>query len=258
MEVQKRGAEEHWKSIFCRVSSGYRAMPSIKRLLDLQEADWEISSIEKSLAEVRAELADDSSLASARDSHEQLQAQVVKRGLERAPLELMVHQSNEKLQTIEQTLYGGTVTNIRELSAYQQEMEHLQRKQSIDGDKLLELMVEIEELQSVRDNARRHLEQLEAERPVRHSELFKEQTRLESGLTELQKSRDKLTLDIPPSVLSIYESLRKSRGGHAIARVERGMCQSCRITLPTKELQGARNSQAIVQCSSCRRILHAV
>jgi len=54
----------------------------------------------------------------------------------------------------------------------------------------------------------------------------------------------------------LYEALRSSRQGMAVAKVERGICQGCRITLPVSVLQKARSGAVIVQCSSCERILY--
>ena len=56
----------------------------------------------------------------------------------------------------------------------------------------------------------------------------------------------------------MYESLLKTRDGSAVAKVERGMCQGCRLTLPTLELQRARSSEGIARCGSCGRILYVV
>ena len=50
-------------------------MVSIKQLYDLQELDWELSASEKSLAEVRARLADDSALVSTKKRLERLESQ---------------------------------------------------------------------------------------------------------------------------------------------------------------------------------------
>ena len=45
---------------------------------------------------------------------------------------------------------------------------------------------------------------------------------------------------------------------HMDVKVERGMCQGCRLALSTMELQRARSARGVVQCSSCRRILYVV
>ena len=234
------------------------SMLPAKRLYDLQELDWEISAGEESLAKVRARLVDDSALVSARGRLETLVSELEPTTAARREVELATQELEEKLQTVENKLYGGSVTNPRELSAYEEERNIFEKQRDDAQNRLLELMVEIEELQSGRDEARRHLEELEAEREVETVDLQAEDKRLVAGLEVLRRSRNEIAPQIPDSVLAVYQSLRERRSGHAVARVERGMCQGCRIALPTVELQRARSSSGIVQCNSCRRILYLV
>ena len=74
----------------------------------------------------------------------------------------------------------------------------------------------------------------------------------------MRQARANMAPQIPPVVLSIYETLLKSRGGQAVARVERAACQGCRITLPTMDVQRAKNADELVHCNSCGRILYVV
>lgn len=231
---------------------------SIKRLYDLQELDWEISAREESLATVRAKLADDSALTSAIETLERLDSQLEDRGVARRKVESVVGPLEDKVKALDKRLYGGEVTKVREFSAYESERELLQKRRGAEEDKLLALMVEIEEVQSARGKAQDRLVRVEAERGVERADLLKSEERLAEELDNLLEARSEISPQIPPSTLSVYESLRESRNGHAVAKVERGMCQGCRIALPTMEAQRARSSQGIAQCSSCRRILYVV
>ena len=55
--------------------------------------------------------------------------------------------------------------------------------------------------------------------------------------------------------LSLYKLLRERKGGVAVARVEQGMCQGCRITLAGGGAAESARSSSLVQCVSCERIL---
>ena len=233
-------------------------MFQIKQLYDLQELDSQISAGEKSLAEVRARLADDSALVAARERLERLGAELEEKAPERRQVESAVQRLDEKLKTVENRLYGGSVTSARELSASEEERNFLQGQRSAEEDRLLELMVAIEDLQSAHNEAQEHLPRLEAERAKEHAELLDTEKRLTRELDALGRAHEDMTPQIPPSALSVYDSLRRGRTGYAVAKVERGMCQGCRLTLPAGELQRARSSKGMVQCSSCRRILYVV
>ena len=233
-------------------------MFSIKQVYDLQETDWELSAREKSLASARARLADESALVSARARLLQIESQLEDQSAARRQEEVSVQRLETRLQAAESRLYGGGVTNPREFSAHEEEMDFLKRQLSAEEDELLELMVEVEDLQSARSQARERLSRIESERKIERAELLASEEHLTNELGELGRTRNEMVRQIPAPVLSVYEGLLRARNGHAVAMVERGMCQGCRLALPTLELQRARTQESIVQCSSCRRILYLV
>ena len=230
---------------------------SNKRLYDLQELDWALSADEASLKEVRARLEDESEINAARARLQKLTAELDKRAPLRRTLESSLARLEERLQAAEQRLYGGAVTNPRELSASEEERRLLQEQRGAEEDRMLDVMVEIEELQSSRDATQELLGRLETDREAEYTDLLQRQDALVVSIDELRRGRQRITPEIPVAMLSVYESLLKTRGGHAVAKVERGLCQGCRLALPTMENQRAKSSQGIVQCSSCRRILYA-
>ena len=231
-------------------------MVDIKALYELQLADTEIMGLESALADVRAKLADDSKLRTARDRLKRLELQFEKVSVESRTVQGSVDQLTEKINSAQQRLYGGTVSNVRELAAYEEERDTVQRQRSGEEDKLLELMVQFEELQENRDKAQSALERLESERTENIKEWTAEEKRLVSELEVQDSVRGKMTPGIPPAALSTYQLVLKARDGLAVVKVERGACQGCRILLPTSVEQQARTSEAIVQCSSCHRILY--
>ena len=237
------------------MESGVPAL-SNKRLYDLQELDWALSADEASLEEVRARLEDESEINAARARLQKLTAELDKRAPLRRTLESSLARLEERLQTAEQRLYGGAVTNPRELSASEEERRLLQEQRGAEEDSMLDVMVEIEELQSSRDATQEMLGRLETDREAEYADLLQRQDALVVRIDELRLGRQRITPEIPVAMLSVYESLLKTRGGHAVAKVERGLCQGCRLALPTMENQRAKSSQGIVQCSSCRRILY--
>jgi predicted nucleic acid-binding Zn-ribbon protein len=237
------------------MESGVPAL-SNKRLYDLQELDWALSADEASLKEVRARLEDESEINAARARLQKLTAELDKRAPLRRTLESSLARLEERLQAAEQRLYGGAVTNPRELSASEEERRLLQEQRGAEEDRMLDVMVDIEELQSSRDATQELLGRLETDREAEYADLLQRQDALVVRIDELRRGRQRITPEIPVAMLSVYESLIKTRGGHAVAKVERGLCQGCRLALPTMENQRAKSSQGIVQCSSCRRILY--
>ena len=233
-------------------------MSDVKQLFDLQELDLEIATREKSLSEVRSRLADDSALTSARERVTALEADLDKIEGNRRALDSAVALLKERLQSVESRLYGGAVTNPKELAAAEEERTFVMGQQGQEEEKLLEVMVDVEDGQSAHREAIGALARIEKERPAELADLGVAEKSLSAELAELNDKRERITPVVPPRALSTYESLRKTKNGHAVAKVVGGTCQGCRLRLSTGQLQQARGSQGLVQCSICLRILYVV
>ena len=107
----------------------------IKRLYDLQEIDLAIDARDKALADVRSRLADDSAVTAARDRVAELDLKLQAPSIQRRDLELAVQQLTDKLSSAEDRLYSGAITNPRELTAYEADREHLQKRRGAEEDR---------------------------------------------------------------------------------------------------------------------------
>lgn len=76
-------------------------------------------------------------------------------------------------------------------------------------------------------------------------------------LTKLEAERKtRLPEQIQPESFGLYERLLASRGGIALAELDRRICQACFIEVPVNlQVRVARGTQ-LVQCPSCDRILY--
>ena len=230
-------------------------MFAIRRLYDLQQLDLESDSVERSLDDVRRRLADESALVASRRRIQEMEGRLA--GLEevRRSQERKVEETRQGLERIESRLYGGVITNPRELEAADLERSHLQDQQTEQEDSLLTTMVEIEETQSRLEASSEKLARAESARETERPALEAEESLLSQRLEELRRDRTESLPQFGANLLAVYERLRGDRNGYAVAMVERGMCQGCRIALPSAEVQRVRSAQELIQCSSCQRIL---
>ena len=228
---------------------------SIRQLYELQLVDSDVDVREKSLAEVRLQLSDDSELVAAKRRISELDERLEEQASARRPVELRIRDIEDKLKTVDARLYGGSITNQRELEAQQEQRQYLQEQHTTEEDQLLELMVASEETQNELDAVTSLATEIETRRKQAQPELTASEEALSIELRELEAERKEIAALISPSDLALYDSLRKSRGGQAVARVERGMCQGCRLSLPSTDVQRAKTSTGRVRCNSCQRIL---
>ena len=227
----------------------------VRQLYDLQLLDWDIQEREQSIAEIRARLADDSKRIAAKQRADRIEARLAELGTPRRKSEGAIQQIETRIENINRRIYSGMVTNPRELEAFEEEKATLQRQHSEEEDALLEVLVELEELQVEDIQAKQAHDAINSAREREIIELQSKEQALSQELPELYEQRSEMAAEYPPVALATYDTVKKSRRGHAVALVERGACQGCRLTLPSLELQKVRTSQDIVQCSSCTRIL---
>lgn len=231
---------------------------SLARLLALQTED---SAIQR-LAARRASLPEaerlrelDEVLAELRSDHEIAQGQfddVNRQGLK---LEGEIELIDVKIAREEQRMFSGAVTNSKELSALQAEVESLKRKKSTIEDSLLEIMEQ-------RESTAATLERLTEERDEAEKESA-ELTRTVDGLisdidaetSEHEKARGEIAGLVPGDLLDLYEKIREAKGGVGAAALSAGTCQGCHTKIPQKELERIRAEGGLQRCDNCRRIL---
>ena len=231
-------------------------MPSIRDLYDLQLLDWDIQKREEELTDIRAKLADDSRRVTAKRQLDALENKMAELASPRRQTENAIEDIERRIAEIEVRLYDGSVTNPRELEAYQEERTNLSANRGEAEDRLLELMIESDDTQDLLDKARELFERIDGERSRELASLRSRHAEVSSELPDFIERRGELGSEQAPMTLAIYEQVRQLRGGQGAALVDRrGLCQGCRLVIPTTELQRVRAGDQIVQCGSCSRIL---
>ncbi len=231
-------------------------MRSVEQLYELQLMDWDIQKLSEEMTDIRARLADDSARMNAWRRAAPLKAQIEKLAESRLQSDKSVQQLEHQIARIDSRLYSGAITNPRELEAHQEERQTLADRLSEEENGLLEYMVEIEDTQSAAEEAQSAFERIDAERRAEVAESEIRRRELEAQLPSLQQDRDSAAGEYPPPLIAMYEMVRRRRGGQGAAKVDlRGLCQACRIVIPTAHLQRVRTGQQTVQCPNCTRIL---
>jgi predicted nucleic acid-binding Zn-ribbon protein len=231
-------------------------MSRTQHLYQLQQVDLEIESASRRLKEIAASLVESNELKQARKMVVEAQARLAKRRARMKDLDLEVSSLSHKIETDEQRLYSGRVTNPKELASLQDEVASLQRWRDKKEDDLLEVMVAAEEGEAALADAQAILTQISETWRAEQGDLADEQAQLQARLRELNEQRESLVAAIGPEDMAIYERLRQRKAGRAVALVKDGICQGCRMNPPTSQVQHARSGTELVFCNNCGRILH--
>jgi len=228
-------------------------MSAAKQLYELQELDQEIDSQEQALSLAKSQLGESQTVLKLQGQLQQDQQRLEELRRKQHAAEWEIEDLSTKLATAEETLFGGSVKNPKELTNLQHEVEMFKTKRSQLEEKALEIMEQVELAEATIAKTNKQLEGMKAEWQHQQRELSEAIERLKAILSDLRRKRQLLSDKISPQAVELYQGLRKERGT-AVARVEQGICRGCRISLPTTELQQARGGN-LVKCSSCGRIL---
>jgi predicted nucleic acid-binding Zn-ribbon protein len=161
----------------------------------------------------------------------------------------------ERSAQLEQQLYGGTITNPRELESLRLEASNVSQQLDRRDLGLLELSVQAEDLHKRIAILEKELADQQEAWQSRQAQLNEQLKKLSAEEEIIAAQRANLAATLDQKELQKYESLRKGKGGRAVAKVERGLCQACRMSLPTQQLQRVRSGRQTVLCSSCGRML---
>jgi len=225
-------------------------------LYALQEIDSAVEATKASLTAVEEQLGESEELIAGRQAVEEARDALEGVSKQQRDQEWQVDDLRSRLSDVEGKLYGGSVRNPKELGSMQDEANILRGQLRRREDELLDLMVRVEERQAALREAEESLTEVEGRWRQDQKELTSEKEKLEGELAGLEERRRQQTGLIEARVLALYDNLWERRQGRAVAKVERGMCGGCRITLPMTVLQKARSGMDVVQCVSCERILY--
>ena len=235
-------------------------MTLVADLYALQEIDTAIDQRTAALVEVRARYGDSEAAAAAR---EMIAAHIV--GLpeleaRQLDLDLQMATIKEKAVPVERRLYDGSVTNPKELTDLQRDLEQIERQRRVVEDELLTVLEQVEAKRAGVREGETRLREAEAAWAAEQERLRADEARLETELAALRERRAAQAGRLPPAPLNTYDRLRQRRKGVAVAKVERGTCLGCRLSVPVMVLQRARSgmNSAPVQCPSCERILYVI
>ncbi|MCD6453582.1 MAG: hypothetical protein J7K77_04785 [Dehalococcoidales bacterium] len=224
-----------------------------KQLYQLQEVDSGLESGTQALSQIISRLGENQAVSNARSKLASEQQGLEELKHQQHSLEWEIDDVVAKLITAEEELYSGRIANPKELANLQREIDGLKLKRCQLEDKVLEVMEQVETNSATVSRLTNELETLEEDWRSQQQQLAADRERLEATLSELKHKRELLSAGIVSQAVELYDELKRQKGT-AVAKVEQGICQGCRISLSGAELQRARGDR-LSQCSNCGRIL---
>ncbi len=233
-------------------------MSRTRGLHNLQKTDDELQIVSRRLKEIAAALGESDQVTQARKHATDAEEHLAKCRTQARDLDLEVGGVIQRIETNEQRLYSGRVTNPKELANLQEDSVSLKRWREKKEEDLLEALVGEEDAEKTLSGAQSNLGQIIARWEADQEDLVAERSQLETQQEELLQQRGSLIASIDPEDIGIYQALRQRKGGRAVVVVENGICEGCRMPPPTSQVQQAGTGETLVFCNNCGRILHLI
>jgi uncharacterized protein len=163
----------------------------------------------------------------------------------------------DRAKAADQRLYSGTVNVPRELTALQDDIESLQRRQRQLEDQELELMEQAEPLDAALAELATVRAEIDRDAVKLSAAVAEVEAEVDAELADIAAKRASATDAIPPELLAEYERLRGALGGIGVARLNGNRCEGCHLALSAVDVDRIRHEpdDALVHCTECSRLL---
>jgi uncharacterized protein len=231
-------------------------MSQISNLYRLQQIDSQLDSVKNNLQTIDIHLNDNLSLITAQQSVAQAEQFLKSETKKLRDAEDKSYETRIKIEIAEASLYGGKIQNPKELQELQNEVASLKRFMINLEDKQLEAMMQVEDAEAKLMWVNQEKNEVQRKLSERDTELNESKTKLLVQNDRLEAERKAVLPTISAPDLGLYEQLRKSRNGVAVAKISSRACAACGTTLTAAVIQTTQTTGQLVRCPNCGRILY--
>jgi uncharacterized protein len=230
-------------------------LDEVRALLILQDRDRRLMALAKDLdklpldeSRAKTKLAgDEAAVARARDTlldcelrlkRLELDAGTRKTTIGRLKIQQFETRKNEEYQALG-----------HEITRYEKDLDDLETRE-------LELMEEMDGLRAGLKSAEAALAHTRTLVDEDLDSIRQRHDRLADQRDEVQAERAKLAVQVPESLMPLYERLMKSKSGLALARMNEGKCEGCHMKLIPSTVVAVQAGKVLTRCEDCGRILY--
>jgi len=228
--------------------------PDLERLIELEKVDREVARLSDEVAALPKRVAAiEEKLAEHKAAVEKAKARIKGNESSRRQFEADIKGFQEKIAKYRSQ--SSSVKTNDEYRALMHEVEFAEKQIGGCEDKILELMISLE-------NEEKALKRAEAELKTEAADVEKEKAEAhvrtaddEKLLAGLKEKRAGLRSGVEYSALAHYDRVMRQRKS-AISEAREQKCMACFVMLRPQTWQELRTNEHIVTCSSCGRILY--
>lgn len=231
-----------------------------RRLYDLQQVDSAIRKLQVRRASLPEQQALDENTETLQaitkefaDARERLDT--LTRSQSRLEQEIATLDSRRKSE--EGRMYSGLITSEKESEALRNELHSIKGRKRDLEDQLIEVMEELEGLESLTKT----LQERHTELTAKVAELTEARDHaasdIDAEIVQREQERAGVAAEVPEEIREYYDTLREKKQGVGVAVLEGKGCSGCRLELTAIELEElkADTAKGLANCPQCGRIL---
>ncbi len=153
---------------------------------------------------------------------------------------------------------GMNVKTNQEYHAIQHEIAFAQNEIKRHEDRMLERMLELDELNAALKAAESELASTQKSVESEKAAIVTEHRVLRNSVDALTVERSGVVSSLSAEALGIFERVSTRRNGIAMSEAKDGVCTLCHVRLRPQVFNTVRRNDAILQCDHCNRILYFV
>ncbi len=231
-------------------------MQEATALLELQRIDIELLQAEKRLEELPEKRA----ILEVRAKLREIETMKAKAELLVRKLEAEVKVRQDEIAMIATKLDGEQskimeTTDHRQITALTREMEGLKRRVDKLEMEELQYMERVEKASAQIATIGEAITTLSTKEKDFIKRFKKAGGAVQTEIASLQKQRATAAKDVSEPLNKRYESIRASRGGVGVGKLDGDTCSACRMSLPAESVQNLRIGPDIGLCPQCRRLI---
>lgn len=233
-------------------------LTSLADLLDLQGIDLQIDRLldeRQSLPELETYKTTHEEITGRENEREEAAGALRELELELDKEEGELQLLEVKLEEHETRLFAGGMS-ARETEHMRLEVQGLKAQKGVLEERVLELLERVDPAREKVAAIDRGLERLESKKTELEGVIKTEWKRIDAELARKEERKAEALAPIDADLLELYERLRETKEGVAVAAYDHAVCGGCHMTLsPTEEAEAF--DADIPRCVHCRRILVA-
>ena len=226
----------------------------LELLMQMQSIDYDLGELERS-KEYIPDMMDNlkRELETSEKLFENTQSSLEESRIAQKNFELEISSLQENLKKLQ-----GQMMSIKTNKEYDALVSQIDTVKESINEKETSLLETIENIEKLSENFEEYKTKADDAKSQNSKQLEILQEKMDSvgdKIKAKESERNQVAVKVPRRMMSIYQRVRKVRGGMVVVSVRKRACGACYKALPPHRIQELKRGDQVIACDSCGRLL---